>query len=819
MNDKLITAAQEEAHRLLREQREFLLALERADGLLRSRKDDDHERVLDRERVAEIVEVLDSEAGKIVRFEITLAVAGTVKAGKSTAINAIVGTEVMPNRARPMTALPTVIRHRSDLPEPRLTVNNAAALNRMAKEIEKKLQDGNRFEEVRKSHDVDMTALLNDLEAGRAPVIDDRHDGRDEAFRNLERINDLLRLGRHEAVGVKLPMEEYDELDEMPSLDVCFRCLVDAAPDSGVLALLDLPGFNEARMSEHLTEVLEEQLEKASAVVVILDYTQLNTEASEELEVLIEKVSAVMADRVFVLVNKFDQRSANDAYSNAETLSTHIAGDTMRGHVEPGQVYPVSARWAYLASRALEELDRHGRLPSPDDEAWVSDFGKVAFGHRDSNTGPLNSDRAREAANELWLDSKFEAPLRGVVLVAQNRATTLALESALAKLNVYGTQIEDHLNLSIGSMTAEIKELQDAIRHIDQKAQHTKRAKDRLDKTAKTTKEAVIDKIGEELDNVKTRMENDIEKAFDQQLGILEDKETNGTPTLVREDGSNLESFPFSFFSTGTRRKGKELSKAGKWWKEKERLRLLKKFREKEELEYTNEMEYEDARNLIHSVYSDIAKQLVGDAISSIRTVTRNEITQMTAEVACHLNEMLDEARDVLSGVGIEVSFSIPYAELDRESIKASTVRLSRDVRTRLGSPHTVITNRFWNFLDPFDLIGLGKEEVRGEETYYVINRKITVEELRKALEETSVRLSQAVERLVEDWREECDKKVNGVNDLLDRYLQTLEDGIGDQRRDRRRAQELVESARQLQRRSEHSRAEAKAFQEAIKAL
>ena len=174
-------------------------------------------------------------------------------------------------------------------------------------------------------------------------------------------------------------MEEYDELHEMPSLDVHFRSLADVAPASGALALLDLPGFNEARMSERLTEVLEEQLEKASAVLVILDYTQLNTEASEELEMLIDAVSGIMADRIFVLVNKYDQRRANDAYGNADILRKHIAADTMKGKVDPEHVYPVSAQHAYLASRALEDLNRRGRLPSPDDEAWVSDFAKEAL--------------------------------------------------------------------------------------------------------------------------------------------------------------------------------------------------------------------------------------------------------------------------------------------------------------------------------------------------------------------------------------------------------------------------------------------------------
>jgi ribosome biogenesis GTPase A len=62
-------------------------------------------------RGIETQQALHNELRKITRLEMVLAIVGTMKAGKSTTINAIVGTEVLPNRNRPMTALPTLIRH------------------------------------------------------------------------------------------------------------------------------------------------------------------------------------------------------------------------------------------------------------------------------------------------------------------------------------------------------------------------------------------------------------------------------------------------------------------------------------------------------------------------------------------------------------------------------------------------------------------------------------------------------------------------------------------------------------------------------------
>lgn len=63
---------------------------------------------------------LHNELRKVTRLEMVLAIVGTMKAGKSTTINAIVGTEVLPNRNRPMTALPTLIRHTAGQKEPSL---------------------------------------------------------------------------------------------------------------------------------------------------------------------------------------------------------------------------------------------------------------------------------------------------------------------------------------------------------------------------------------------------------------------------------------------------------------------------------------------------------------------------------------------------------------------------------------------------------------------------------------------------------------------------------------------------------------------------
>ena len=73
--------------------------------------DEQHSGLLTQESIEEAKPIIHGEIEKLKNFDVVLSVVGTMKAGKSTTINAIVGREILPNRNRPMTALPTRIIH------------------------------------------------------------------------------------------------------------------------------------------------------------------------------------------------------------------------------------------------------------------------------------------------------------------------------------------------------------------------------------------------------------------------------------------------------------------------------------------------------------------------------------------------------------------------------------------------------------------------------------------------------------------------------------------------------------------------------------
>lgn len=121
--------------------------------------------------------------------------------------------------------------------------------------------------------------------------------------------------------------------------------------------ILDTPGFNEAGQQEHLLPMMREQLEKASAVLAVLDYTQLKSESEKDLRDELEQIAKHARDRMFALVNKFDNHDSNS--DNAEQTREYIAKQLLP-QLNPENIFPVSSRNAYLAQRAQLALTEGG---------------------------------------------------------------------------------------------------------------------------------------------------------------------------------------------------------------------------------------------------------------------------------------------------------------------------------------------------------------------------------------------------------------------------------------------------------------------------
>ena len=432
-----IALLRDEANRLVKQEISLLRAIQRSPNLLTSSTE--QAQTLDLSSLPKIVEQLEGEQKKLENLELVLAVVGTMKAGKSTTINAIVGMEILPNRNRPMTALPTLIRHTLGVKQPRLLFANAQPVNKLIKQLKPALAKASPEHLQELNSNDDMQELIQRIEQQQDFVTE--HIGSEAIFEFLKGLNDLVRLSTE--LEVEFPFAAYSQIDQLPVIEVEFTHLSEMQNVSGRLTLLDTPGPNEAGQ-KHLRPMMQDQLKKASAVLAVLDYTQLKSDADNEIRKNLEAIAGVTGERLYTLVNKFDQKDRNS--DGAEAVKKYVAESLMKGIITEDRVFPVSSRLGYLAGQAKSELAINGKLPCYKAQPWVEDFAEEGFGRRWESKID-NAEQVQEAIEDLWIDSLFAQPLEQVVQQAYSNAAIFAVDSAAVKMLDFAEDIKNFLGV------------------------------------------------------------------------------------------------------------------------------------------------------------------------------------------------------------------------------------------------------------------------------------------------------------------------------------------------------------------------------------
>ena len=356
MHAENIKAMKREVLRLLDYTVDVLKAITDTPDLLRE-SDPEQRRQLDTQKAAKWQGILKDEIKKVKNLEAVFAVVGTVKAGKSTVINAIVGAEILPNRPEPMTTYPTLVRHKPGQTEPVLDFPVARSFNSLARKAKKKLGQQISKTPLDKLYPDPHERAIAEKILGEQFEIAARSEGKAEIFDLLKTVNDLYRLcGR-------LELELPTTANRLPALEIDMHHIGTGDTGVGQFTILDLPGPNEFGQSGRLRGIVQKQLDRASAVVLVSDFTQRKTEADNEIQKLVNNELAHLTGRLFIFVNKFDQRRAGDW--SAEETRASLSEMLLNGAVAPERIYPVSALKAFLANWAQRQLKEHGQLPDP----------------------------------------------------------------------------------------------------------------------------------------------------------------------------------------------------------------------------------------------------------------------------------------------------------------------------------------------------------------------------------------------------------------------------------------------------------------------
>ena len=178
MHAENIEAAKREVLRLLDQTRKVLKDITNVPGLLRE-SDTKRLRQLDIKKAPEWQDILKDEIKKVEKLEAVFAVMGTVKAGKSTTINAIVGAEILPNRPEPMTTYPTLICHKSGQTEPVLFFppKLARSFNSLAGKAKKTLEKETEIPPDKQNSDPHKQEIVRKVLEGKLKV-ERRYKGR-----------------------------------------------------------------------------------------------------------------------------------------------------------------------------------------------------------------------------------------------------------------------------------------------------------------------------------------------------------------------------------------------------------------------------------------------------------------------------------------------------------------------------------------------------------------------------------------------------------------------------------------------------------------
>ncbi len=404
--------------------------------------------------------ILTNELQKLNNLEYVIAFVGTMKSGKSMTINAIVGQEILPSREFPMTTLPTLITHKPHQTEPTLTIQKVAPFNKLVKEIQIKLKDHNNLSNLQ-----EIQNLVNKIKSKNINF-ETKYEGQENISKFLKEINDLMRIAKE--LDIEPPYNQYTDVDDLPRIEVEFYHLKkhNKVDSTAKLTLLDTPGPDEVKHSEILKKIFQAQLERASAVTLVVDYTKMNNESDADVKKQVKDVANMIGKKhLFVLLNKFDQRNqAKNEKENYEEAKRLIYADILKDKINKDNVFPISSKSAFYANLGLCELDKNGKINL--DLAWRKPFGVEVLGEAMWEMLIDNKEMVNKACNIKWEKSFFEEPLNKIITPIHNDASLMALDSSLTKTKDILKKVDKGLSVEKNAYMEDIEKLEENIESV-----------------------------------------------------------------------------------------------------------------------------------------------------------------------------------------------------------------------------------------------------------------------------------------------------------------------------------------------------------------
>lgn len=469
----------------------------------------------------EFKKLIDNQLKKVEKMELVMAIAAPMKAGKSTIINALIGMDLLPNRATAMTTLPTEVVFGEEK-EPTLTLSDEtlSIFQNKWNELRIRFNNSNSSKIDNAQKEIKQYPYLDELlkeiqKLERLPISKET-SGSKNLMKGLTTLNDMVRFCNliEESPNPLL------NLPDLPRVQTSLWGLLKTEnledgirlPIRGNLVIVDTPGPNESRQNG-LAQVVIDQLEKSAMVLLVLDFTGLSNQAAEEIKQNVKKtIDDLGSENLYVLVNKIDQRKESTDM-NSEQLHQFVVDNLELFNKSTDikikdRVFECSAKRAFFAANFIQQLQQTqavkiSEMSAADD--FCEEMGTEYSGNPQKRKklkeflyiydeaeqmeklNPQTKEKLQNFAKELWENSGFESFLKKAIKILVKitmskliKGATLRTKSNLNKIyeycknrSIYAEEEVNKIQNGIQSIDIELSKIDRTKLHLNQEAENT----------------------------------------------------------------------------------------------------------------------------------------------------------------------------------------------------------------------------------------------------------------------------------------------------------------------------------------------------------
>lgn len=393
-----------------------------------------------------------------------ICIVGTMKAGKSTTINAIIGEEIAPSREEAMTYLPTLII-RSNNDSKILNIKNTEALNEIIKEIKNKSSAVDRSELIalfRKTKALikqDSTTSYLESKNSKEFVRDiaqgfnfkKQYTQDDKDFtKAMFYLNDIFRLANE--LNIETNWDKFSNANDLPDIKIEFNTLKDLEfSDITDFCLIDTPGPNEAGASTVLKNIFKEQIRDSNAVICIIDNSQKETEASKEVEKEILEILNIKNKNVFIFINKFDDNPSQN--TKARTTEENYANAFS---IPKENVFAISAKDAFFTQLGLNQIRNNGEANGYILEEYI---GK--------RWTKFTVEEHKEDLEKAYEESNFANAINKAIIQTYKNSSQDFIQDEAKNLIELCIKANQNFNQKLNSLQKPLEDLQSKLKDLE----------------------------------------------------------------------------------------------------------------------------------------------------------------------------------------------------------------------------------------------------------------------------------------------------------------------------------------------------------------